>query len=202
MLSLCCKSKPKETPESVQPVSSQQTIITEGYPVEHSTAEKYEDGDYCATVEYYNSSTGNSSTYTLEVEIESGELVRINWPNGGWLDSSHFSPPEIDTDGSCSFSTYDGKDYDVQIDGNGGCNISYSSPEDESEEEETESIESEETEENELEETSSNIVGRQIINSFLNELKYYNDCKFKIFESRSTITQPLDQFKSWLKKQY
>ena len=151
---LSCKPKRSESQENIQPVSSEQTITTtESYSSEPETTDGYKDGDYCATIEYYNSSTGASSTYTLEVEVEGGELVRINWTNGGWLDSSHFSPPEVDADGSCSFSTYDGKDYEVQIDGAGGCDVSYSPPEDD-EEEETETVESEENESETFEENS------------------------------------------------
>ena len=43
------------------------------------------DGDYCAEIDYYYSKTGTESTYTLKVEIEDNELVKIYWPNGdGW----------------------------------------------------------------------------------------------------------------------
>jgi len=163
MFLVCCKSKPKESQEKIQPVSSQQTITTESYAAEEETTKGYEDGGYCATIEYYNSSTGKSSTYTLEVEVENGELVKINWPNEGWLDSTHFSPPAVDSDGSCSFSTYDGKDYKVQIDGKEGCGVSYSSPEEDEEGEETESVESEENEEEEFEETSFNVDAKNFL---------------------------------------
>lgn len=130
-----CKSKLNETHEVTESVSDDQAITTESYGSVQETTQGYEDGEYCATIEYYNSSTGKSSSYTLEVEVENGELVQINWPNGGWLDSSHFSPPEVDTDGSCSFTTFDGKDYDIQIEGTGGCGYSNSSPSDEEDEE-------------------------------------------------------------------
>lgn len=84
----------------------------------------YDDGRYCATVNYYNPGTGTQSTYTLEVEIESNELIKIYWPNGGWLDDSHFVPPDI-SDGSASFSSDAMVDYEVQIEGReGDCNLS------------------------------------------------------------------------------
>ena len=47
----------------------------------------YKDGKYCAEVEYYNPSTGTRNTYDLDVEVESGELTVIYWPNSGWLDN-------------------------------------------------------------------------------------------------------------------
>ncbi len=84
---------------------------------EETVGEAYPDGTYCADIDYYNPDTGTSSTYTLNVEVESNELTVIQWSNGGWLDSTHFSPEELDSSGSCSFSTYDGKQYDVQITG-------------------------------------------------------------------------------------
>jgi len=76
----------------------------------------YSDGRYCATVEYYYAETGTSSTYTLEVEIEDNELVKIYWPNGGWLDHHHFDTPDI-SDGYAEFTSDQGMDYKVTIEG-------------------------------------------------------------------------------------
>jgi hypothetical protein len=80
-------------------------------------SEYYPDGTYCADIEYYNPDTGTRSTYTLNVEVESNEVTVIQWPNGGWLDSSHFNSEELDSDGSCSITAFDGKQYDIQITG-------------------------------------------------------------------------------------
>lgn len=82
---------------------------------------KYDDGTYCATVEYYNPNTGTHSTYELSVEVEDGELTVIHWPNGGWLDDSHFTPEELDEDGSVSFTSDQGYEYTVTIDSDGPC---------------------------------------------------------------------------------
>lgn len=79
--------------------------------------EVYPDGTYCADVEYYNPNTGTNSTYTLNVEVENNELTVIHWPNGGWLDESHFTPEELDSSGSCSFTSDQGYEYTVQITG-------------------------------------------------------------------------------------
>ena len=79
----------------------------------------YVDGTYCAEVDYYNSNTGTSSTYTLEVEIENNELTVIHWPNGGWLDDSHFTPTDISS-GEASFTSDRGIEYKVRIIGNEG----------------------------------------------------------------------------------
>ena len=84
---------------------------------EDETTDEYPDGTYCADIDYYNPDTGTSSTYTLNVEVESNEVTVIQWSNGGWLDSSHFNPEELDSNGSCSFTTFDGKQYDIQITG-------------------------------------------------------------------------------------
>lgn len=55
-----------------------------------ASEEEYSDGTWCADVEYYNPHTGTRNTYALDVEVQNGELTQINWPNGGWLDESHF----------------------------------------------------------------------------------------------------------------
>lgn len=80
-------------------------------------SDDYPDGIYCADIDYYNPDTGTRNTYTLNVEVENHEVTVIHWPNGGWLDSTHFSPEELDSSGSCSFTSYDGKQYDIQITG-------------------------------------------------------------------------------------
>jgi hypothetical protein len=84
--------------------------FTEEYPSEI----EYQDGEYSAEIEYYNSDTGKHSDYELSVEVENGKLVKIEWPNGGWLDDSHFSPPDI-SDGTASFKDDRGRDYDIRL---------------------------------------------------------------------------------------
>jgi hypothetical protein len=98
----------------------------------YSETDEYSDGTYCADVEYYYSETGTRSNYTLLVEIENNELVKINWPNGGWLDDSHFSPPSIES-GSANFTSDKGVEYKVTILGEeNDCDITtYAKDEDE-----------------------------------------------------------------------
>ena len=77
----------------------------------------FEDGTYCAQVEYYNPNTGTRSEYTLNVDVESNQLVLLHWPNGGWLDEDHFYPTELDNDGHCEFTSDKGYEYLVFING-------------------------------------------------------------------------------------
>ena len=77
---------------------------------------KFTDGSHTATVEYTNSETGYSQTYTLDVEVEGCEVVQINFPKGGWLDSDHITPAELEKDGSCTIEGENGKTYEIQID--------------------------------------------------------------------------------------
>lgn len=79
--------------------------------------EVYPDGTYCADVEYYNPDTGTRNSYTLNVEVENNEVTVIHWPNGGWLDDSHFSPEVLDSSGSCSFTSDKGYEYTIHITG-------------------------------------------------------------------------------------
>lgn len=87
---------------------------------DYESSNELSDGTYCAEVEYYNPSTGTRNTYDLDVEVESGELTVIHWPNSGWLDSSHFSPEDI-TDGECEFESDKGYRYTVTLGDFGGC---------------------------------------------------------------------------------
>ncbi len=76
---------------------------------------KFEDGTYSASVDYYNPETGYSQTYTLDVVVEDCEVIQIEFPNGGWLDSDHITPGKLDDDGTCTINGDEGKTYDIQI---------------------------------------------------------------------------------------
>jgi hypothetical protein len=80
---------------------------------------EYEDGTYCAEVRYYYSKTGTNSKYILHVDIEDGILVKIHWPNGGWLDETHFTPPDI-SGGIAHFTSDKDVDYTISIIGKEG----------------------------------------------------------------------------------
>jgi len=58
---------------------------------------------------------GYRQSYTLDVEVEDGEVKQINFPNGGWLDSDHISPEEIDENGNCYIEGENGKTYEIEI---------------------------------------------------------------------------------------
>ena len=56
----------------------------------------------------------------------------IHWPNGGWLDHTHFCCAEFDDNGFTSFTSDKGYNYDVTLTGQGGCDFgSAVNPEDE-----------------------------------------------------------------------
>lgn len=94
-----------------------ESFVSDVEDVSYNSENGYEDNTYCADVEYYNPNTGTRNTYTLNVEVENNELTVIHWPNGGWLDDDHFSPEELDSNGSCSFTSDKGHEYTVQING-------------------------------------------------------------------------------------
>jgi hypothetical protein len=75
-----------------------------------------EDGTHSASVDYYNPETGHTASYTLDVDVQDCTVVQINFPNGGWLDSDHISPEELDSNGYCTIYGDDGRTYDIQID--------------------------------------------------------------------------------------
>ena len=87
-----------------------------------SETKNYEDGTYDASVDYYNPKTGYSATYDLEVDVEDGEVVRINFPKGGWLDDdvhpseSQLSPAELDEDGEAIMEDENGRTFEIKID--------------------------------------------------------------------------------------
>jgi len=74
----------------------------------------YDNGDYYAEVKYHNPKTGTRSTYTLRAKIKDNKLVTLYFPNGGWLDSTHFIPPDISS-GKAKFTSDRNYHYEVSI---------------------------------------------------------------------------------------
>jgi hypothetical protein len=97
--------------------SEEVDVENESYnEVVYEDGESYSDNTYCADVEYYNPDTGTRNTYTLNVDVESNEVVKINF-SSGWLDSSEFSSEELDSNGFCSITCFDGRQFDIQVTG-------------------------------------------------------------------------------------
>ena len=84
--------------------------------VNYSSGCKFEDGTYSGTVDYNNSETGYSATYTLDLEVHDCQVIQINFPNDGYLDSDHISSADIDENGNAFVDGEDGKTYEIQID--------------------------------------------------------------------------------------
>ncbi len=97
--------------------SEEVDVENESYnEVVYEDGESYSDNTYCADVEYYNPDTGFRNNYTLNVDVENNEVVKIHF-SSGWLDSSEFSSEELDSNGFCSITCYDGRQFDIQITG-------------------------------------------------------------------------------------
>lgn len=109
LLMLSCKNESKNNDYSDENIEA----------IESNSDDGYKNGDYCAEVDYYYDKTGTNSSYTLKVEINNNQLIKIYWPNGGWLDNSHFTPPSI-SDGQASFISDQGVEYNVRIIGTDG----------------------------------------------------------------------------------
>ena len=120
LLSICfffsCSSKSEKKQESYSSKEANHKKQKSKKKIKHSSEGEFEDGTYSATVDYRNSKTGHSATYTLDVDVEDGQVVQINFPNGGYVDDDHISPADLDEDGNASVDGEDSKTYEVQID--------------------------------------------------------------------------------------
>lgn len=76
----------------------------------------FEDGSHEATVNYYNPNTGYSAEYSLSVEVEDCQVIRIDFPKGGWLDEDHIRPGEIDEDGNATIEDDQERIWEIHID--------------------------------------------------------------------------------------
>ena len=65
-------------------------------------------------VHYYNPNTGTQSDYTLDVEHDgNGDVERINFDHGGYIDESHIADQEHNGDGTITVTTDKGYEYTV-----------------------------------------------------------------------------------------
>jgi hypothetical protein len=95
------------------------------YAIEGQSEKGFEDGTYCADVTYYNPNTGTKSDYVLKVDVAGNKVVKINFGNGGWLDSDYITPKLLDDNGKCTLTTDRNYEYSVKITGR-NCNVSTS----------------------------------------------------------------------------
>jgi len=76
-------------------------------------------GEYIAEVTYINEKTRHEADYTLNVQIKDSYVIRIDFPDGGYIDSDDFDPVLLDEHGYTVyyFSLRDDNDkvYNVHI---------------------------------------------------------------------------------------
>lgn len=124
-----CSCKPKKSDSSAANTSTVTASSTTPYVGSDNSSTYTEtrsnfDGTYCATVKYSNPNTGTVNYYELTVDITEGYLTKLYFPNGGWLDNSHFSEPAVNTSGFTSFVSDKGYSYDVLVQSEGACSSS------------------------------------------------------------------------------
>lgn len=74
----------------------------------------YPDGIYCVEVDRYNPRTQKESSYTLTAEVKDEKIIKLFFPNGGYMDYDDFEPSKI-SDGSTSFSDFNNVQFKVSI---------------------------------------------------------------------------------------
>lgn len=80
------------------------------------------DGKKCAYVYIFNPKTGTESDLDLQVDIFEGEVVKIYFDNGGWLDESNFNGETLlDSDHYASFKDDKGREISVTLQDKNDC---------------------------------------------------------------------------------
>jgi hypothetical protein len=69
----------------------------------------------CAEVLYSNEKTGTVSNYTLNIEVNGNKLTKIYFPNGGWLNNSHFIEPDFNSRNQTEFISDKNVKYSVTL---------------------------------------------------------------------------------------
>jgi len=106
----CNSNSGSEAQVNAAPEQNHEEIQNDAHPMEPSF-----DGAYCAEVRYYNPNTGTRSNYSLVVEADKGNLIKIQWPDGGHLDTDHFVPAPIGADSIAVIESDKGSSYTVHL---------------------------------------------------------------------------------------
>lgn len=72
-------------------------------------------GRHASKIEYKNSRTNYTATYTLDVLVEDCMVKVIYFNNGGHLDDDHIVPAVISEDGHAFVAGENGKGYEVWV---------------------------------------------------------------------------------------
>ena len=76
----------------------------------------FDDGEYDATVKYYNPKTYYTAKYDLKVDVKNCKVTVIHFPKGGWLDNTHIKAAALDEDGDASATDDKYRKWDIHID--------------------------------------------------------------------------------------
>jgi hypothetical protein len=109
-LAIGCREPPTNTStvqqDSVRHEPNISTETSSGFEIRVDQKEdideagcNYKDGIHSATVDYYNPKTRHTATYKLKVHVHDCKVVRINFPNGGWLDEDHIPATSLNNYG-------------------------------------------------------------------------------------------------------
>ena len=78
-----CGSGQREEPNDQFTQTDQGELSSNDSQEEDVGAQGYADGEYCASIDYYNPNTGTSSTYDLTVEVQDNDLWSFIGPMVG-----------------------------------------------------------------------------------------------------------------------
>ena len=112
---ICQSCSNNEQQNNTQATTTEVEVSESESYTEEEQPEGIEDGRHTAIVYYNNSETGHSATYTLDVEVENNEVTTIYFESGGYLDSDHIQPAELDESGQATVYAEGGKSYQVNI---------------------------------------------------------------------------------------
>jgi len=73
------------------------------------------DGMHSAAVNYYNPETNYRATYKLKVEVKNGEVSKINFPRGSYLNEMHITPEQLDETGNATLYDDEKREFGIEI---------------------------------------------------------------------------------------
>jgi hypothetical protein len=110
VLLLSCGQKANNRTEVSRPASAKE-VDNEANPIKLVAV----DGTHSAAVNYYNPETSYRASYKLNIEVKNGEVSKINFPSGSYLNDMHINPEQLDEEGNATLYDDERREFDVEI---------------------------------------------------------------------------------------
>lgn len=108
LIGVCaCDNKMKQPRGHSHPVATKTNA--------HKVKVVIKDGTHSAAVSYYNPQTNYRANYQVKVEVNNGQVRKINFPEDSYLNEIEINPEQLDETGTVKLHDAEQREFGVEI---------------------------------------------------------------------------------------